>query len=231
MSAASISEAKPLEELLGPLNSAERRHAPPQLWTQGDESLLRLGRRVAVVGTRHPSDLGRRRAACLAKDLVAEGITVVSGLAAGIDTVAHLSAIEAGGRTIAVIGTGLDRAYPAENAELQTRIAAEQLLVSQFPPGMPIQRKNFPQRNRTMALIADVSVIIEASDTSGTLSEGWEALRLGRPLFLLKSLAESKDLAWVTEMRRYGAMVLSELEELLEVLPADHDRSCAIAAF
>ena len=206
------------EELLGPLNDVEKRYAPPTLYVAGDRSILDAPR-VAVVGTRKPSDLGAARARRLARVLAQRGVVIVSGLAAGIDTIAHETAIAEGGRTIAVLGTPLDEVYPRANRALQERIMCEHLAISQFPSGCPIQRKNFPQRNRTMALIADASVIVEAGEGSGTLSQAWEALRLGRPLFLLRSLAERTDLEWPATMREYGAMVLSEPEDLVAVLP------------
>lgn len=171
-------------------------------------------------GRRHPPPDGERRTRRLVKALVGHGATVVSGLAAGIDTIAHTLAIELGGRTIAVIGTPLDDAFPKANAALQRRIAADHLVVSEFPPGSAVARGNFPRRNRTMALIADASVIVEAGEGSGTLSQGWEALRLGRPLFLLRSLVDS-GLKWPREMLDHGAFVLDNVEELLAVLPTD----------
>jgi len=208
------------EELLGPLNAVEQKFAPPSLRTEGDLALLQHHPRVAVVGTRHPTPEGDRRCRRLVKALVAHGATVVSGLAAGIDTIAHTLTIELGGRTIAVIGTPLDDVFPKGNAALQQRIASEHLVVSEFPPGSSVARRNFPRRNRTMALMADASVIIEAGEGSGTLSQGWEALRLGRPLFLLRSLAES-GLKWPREMLDHGAFVLDEIDDLLAVLPTD----------
>jgi DNA processing protein len=153
----------------------------------------------------------------------------VSGLAAGVDTVAHSTAIQHGGRTIAVLGAGLDRIFPPENAALSEQIAREHLLVSQFPPGTPVQRGNFPRRNRTMALLTDATVIIEAGPSSGTVSQGWEALRLGRPLFLLKSIVESKGLTWPAELLDYGARVLSKPQELLPYLPKSHGHDEALA--
>ena len=97
----------------------------------------------------------------------------------------------------------------------------EQLVVSQFPPGYPSQKKNFPMRNRTMALITDATVIVEAGEKSGTLHQGWEALRLGRLLFLLESVAKDDRLSWPAEMIRYGAQVLSRenLELVLDEMP------------
>ena len=147
---------------------------------------------------------------------------VVSGLAEGIDTVAHQTALEAGGKTIAVIGTPLQQSYPASNAALQERMAREQLVVSQFPAGSPFQPRNFPIRNRTMALLTDATVIVEASEKSGTLHQGWEALRLGRTLFLMESVANDPSLSWPAEMIRYGAQVLTRgnLEVSLENVPA-----------
>ena len=208
------------EELYGPLNDVEQKNAPPGLWLHGDVELLRGGQRVAVVGSRSPSPAGQQRAAQLARRLAGETITVVSGLALGIDTIAHRTAMAAGGRTIAVLGTPLDECQPRQNSALQEEIGRDHLLVSQFPPGHPVLRSNFPRRNRTMALLCHASVIVEAGESSGTLSQGWEALRLGRPLFLLKSVVENPDLKWPREMVEYGAFVLADFRELLEILPA-----------
>jgi DNA processing protein len=206
-------------ELLGPLNDIERHFAPERLFVTGDVSVLDAAR-VAVVGTRRPTAEGAARTRRLVAELVGHGVVVVSGLAEGVDTLAHVAAIERGGRTVAVLGTPIDTVYPATNRELQERIAREHLVVSQFASGWPVQRKNFPQRNRTMALIADASVIVEAGDGSGTLSQGWEALRLGRPLFFLRSLLNVPDLRWPREMMEYGAAVLENMPPLLDVLPA-----------
>lgn len=211
-------------ELLGPLNAVEQKFAPPRLWTSGEASLLQRHPRVAVVGTRVPSPDGARRARKLVKALVEQRVVVVSGLAQGVDTLAHSQAIELGGRTIAVLGTPLDQVFPRQNEALQRLIAREHLAVSEFAAGVVVSRGNFPRRNRTMALIADASVIIEAGDGSGTLSQGWEALRLGRPLFLLKSLLET-DLKWPGEMLEYGAGVLTHIDDLMKVLPGDDIRN------
>jgi DNA processing protein len=118
-----------------------------------------------------------------------------------------------------VIGTPLDRSYPRENAPLQREIAERHALVTQFPSDFPIRPANFPMRNRTMALICDASVIVEAGETSGSLSQGWEALRLGRALFLMASIVERTDLDWPRKMMEYGAEVLRDPDDLLEVLP------------
>lgn len=218
-----VTEAGPrairTESLLGPLNEVERKHAPELLYVEGDTELLRVGPRVAIVGTRTASSHGLRRAARLARELASRGVVVVSGLAKGIDTAAHSAAMQAGGRTIAVLGNPLDECYPRENADLQRQIAESHLLVSQFPSGHPSGRTNFPRRNRTMALLTDATVIIEAGEGSGTISQGWEALRLGRHLFVLRSVMKTPGLKWPAEMCRYGADVLSHTDDLLRVLP------------
>lgn len=209
------------EEVLGPLNEVERKNSPNKLYLAGDRTLLRRGPRVSVVGTRKPSAEAAARARVLVGALVGRGMTVVSGLAEGIDTEAHEAALADGGCTIAVIGTSLDEAYPARNRALQERLEKDQLVVSQFAPGTPLQKKNFPMRNRTMALLSDATVIVEAGDKNGTLHQGWEALRLGRLLFLMESVAMDPTLTWPKEMIRYGAQVLSRenLDVVLEEMP------------
>lgn len=209
------------EEALGPLNEREQKNAAKELFCVGDIGLLKSAPRVSMVGSRKVSDLGRTRAKVLAKKLVGEGITVLSGLAEGVDAMSHTSAIQHGGRTIGVIGTPLDKSYPASNRELQSQIARDHLLISQFPIGYPGGRKNFPMRNRTMALLSDATVIIEAKDKSGTLHQGWEALRLGRPLFILESVANDENLEWTEEMISHGASILSQsnLDDLISILP------------
>lgn len=197
------------DEVPGALNELEAKYAPAQLYCAGDLSLLRRSPHVAVIGSRRASPEGLRRAASLTRALVDHKMVVMSGLAEGIDTAAHTAALDAGGATIAVIGTPLDVAYPKRNAALQARLACEQLVVSQFGPGEPVGPRNFPNRNRTMALLADATVIVEAGASSGTRGQGWEALRLGRRLFLLESLARDPRLRWPRQMIDHGAQVLT----------------------
>jgi DNA processing protein len=205
--------------VMGGLNEFERRHAPAQLYACGDVSLLEGTARVAVVGSRKASLPGRKRVARLVGALVERDVVIVSGLAAGIDTAAHEATLQRGGRTIAVLGTPLDESHPASNAPLQRRLMEEHLVVTQFPVGHPTLRSNFPRRNRTMALLCHASVIVEAGESSGTLSQGWEALRLNRPLFILKSVFENAELTWPEEMLKYGAQLLQNVEQILEALP------------
>ena len=209
-------------ELLGPLNAVERKHVPATLYIAGNPAFLRTGGRVSIVGARKSSNEGLARARRFAGLLAERRVVVVSGLAEGVDAAAHRSAIDRGGSTIAVIGTPLDRSYPKQNAELQAEIAARHLLISQFPSGYSIKPANFPMRNRTMALVSDASVIIEASETSGSLSEGWEVLRLGRPLFITKAMASDKKLKWPQKMLGYGAQILSAetIEDFFGSLPS-----------
>lgn len=211
-----------VQDALGPLNDVELHFAPGHLHLRGDASLLRRSPRVAIVGSRDASDAGLKLASELACGVAAEGGTVVSGLARGIDAAAHVSCIKAGGRTIAVLGTPLGQCAVRENAALQQLIGEKHLLVSQFDEGVTVQKSFFPRRNRTMALICEASIIVEAGDGSGTLSQGWEALRLGRPLFLTKLVFDNKRLSWPAEMVKYGAVVLSQVADVLGCVPVEH---------
>ena len=177
-----------------------------------------LPSRVSVIGTRRPTDEGVKEARRLTRMLVENDVTVVSGLAAGIDTIAHETAIESEGRTVAVLGTPLNRTYPKENTELQQHIAENHLLISQFPNGLPVTKKNFVMRNRTMALISGASVIVEAGENSGTRHQGWESIRMRRPLFVCGPAARQLP-AWLEEMIPYGAVILDKYDEILDVIP------------
>lgn len=209
-------------ELMGPLNDIETKFAPSYLFIKGNRELINDTRpRVAIIGTRHPSERGINNARILTRFLVQHGVIIVSGLALGIDSIAHRTAIDNDGKTIAVLGTPLDTYYPKQNQELQDEIAKNHLIISQFPAGTPIQIKNFPMRNRTMALLSHASIIIEATDDSGTLHQGWEALRLGRPLFIVEDILKHKELTWPHKLMEYGAKILpmSSIEIVLESLP------------
>ena len=209
--------------LLGrPLNDIEEKYAPRELYTSGTMQIPLPRPRVAIVGSRQATAESLAEAGDIARVLTRKGVVIVSGLAKGIDTASHKAAIEAGGRTIAVLGTPLDRAYPAENATLQAEIIKHHLAISQFKVGSTVMRSNFVRRNRTMALIADASVIVQAGESSGSISQGYEALRLGRPLFIWKRLFES-SLGWPREMARFGAMKLTDPNELLDNLPSKHN--------
>jgi DNA processing protein len=209
-----------LEELIGPLNDVEKKYAPKELYVRGQLSIPLPSPRAAVIGSRKASREGLKAASDIARTLARHDVIVVSGLAEGIDTAAHETAIEEGGHTIAVLGTPLDRVYPRKNLQLQEIIMRHDLIISQFPIGYPIQPKNFVLRNRTMALISDASIIVEAGDASGSLHQGWEALRLGRPLFIWSPIIHDHSLKWPEEMITYGAMELTDPKEVLNVLPS-----------
>ncbi len=143
----------------------------------------------------------------------------MSGLARGVDTEALTAAMEAGGHVVAVIGTPVDRAYPAENAALQERIYREHLLVSQFAPDQRVFPSNFPERNKLMAALSDVTAIVEAGDTSGTLHQAAECIRLGRWLFIAKSVLDDTGLQWPNRFRSEPTCrPLAETADILTVL-------------
>jgi DNA processing protein len=176
----------------------------------------RDARSVAVVGARTASARGRSAARSIAEQLVARGFTVVSGLAAGIDTAAHTRALACGGRTVAVIGTGLRRSYPPENAALQRRIAAECAVVSQFWPDAPPSRRSFPMRNAVMSGLTLATVVVEAARTSGSRMQARLALEHGRPVFLVATLLEHE---WAREFsQRPGTHVVTRAEEITTIV-------------
>lgn len=181
------------------------------LYIQGDWNLVSLPA-VAVVGTRKPSALGIERTQTLARRLVQDNFTVVSGLAEGVDTAAHNAAIAAGGRTIAVIGTPLGQVYPKANAGLQEQIARDHLLISQVPvlryeaQNFRTNRFFFPERNKLMSALTQATIIVEAGETSGTLVQAREALRQGRKLFIMNSCFERDDLTWPRRFEEQGAI-------------------------
>jgi DNA processing protein len=180
-----------------------------RLYYAGDLALLKQPC-VSIVGTREVSDSGKTATDWLARKLCDSGVVVVSGLAYGVDTAAHTAAIDQGGKTIAVIGTPLDKASPSENANLQERIYREHLLISQFAPGEKTHKSSFPLRNRLMATLSDATVVMEASDTSGTLHQAAECTKLGRWLFIAKSVVEDPKLSWPQRFLKYDTCVVLE---------------------
>lgn len=206
-------------DVLGALSAIEERYAPDALYLAGDKALLTPAHlRVAIVGSRDASTEGLRRSAKLARTLASQGVVIVSGLAKGIDRAAHEGALEVGGRTIAVLGNTLARCYPPEHARLQEEIYRRHLLVSQFSDDRRTYRSDFVKRNRTMALLSHASVIVEAGDSSGTLSQAAETQRLQRPLFIMRSVFGREGLAWPRRFLDAGATVLESTEQILEVL-------------
>jgi DNA processing protein len=199
-------------------DSPRMSEAAGRVFAVGDLSLVKR-QCVSIIGTRRVSEQGALRARKIARGLVQHGVVVVSGLAEGVDTAAMTSAIEHGGRTIGVIGTPLDKAYPAQNAALQETVYREHLLVSQFAVGEKTWPGNFPRRNRLMATISDATVIVEASDSSGTLHQAAECKRLGRWLFIMKSVAEDRTLTWPKSfLGQPKTAVLEQVEDVLRAI-------------
>jgi DNA processing protein len=189
---------------------------PPLIWIAGDVTLLEQTKALAVVGSRQPSEEGRDQAAAFAADLVEGGFTVISGLAAGIDTTAHRSAIRAGGRTIAVIGTGLDHAYPTQNAGLQAELARDHAVVSAFWPDDGPSPERFRRRNAVMSGLGLGTIIIEASVRSGTRVQARRALAHGRPVFLRRTLVAQ---SWAAELaRKPGVHVVETARDVIDVI-------------
>jgi DNA processing protein len=175
-----------------PTNLQEVFDKPPLLFVTGKWDDHADSRAVAVVGTRNPSADGRRRAALLVKTLTEASITVISGLAKGIDAVAHRAALKAGARTVAVMGTGIARRYPRENASLADAIVASGgALISQFFPTQGPTKWTFPVRNITMSGLSIATIVIEAGVTSGAMIQARAALTHGRSVFLPSSLVET----------------------------------------
>ncbi|GAB3987865.1 hypothetical protein GCM10029978_108330 [Actinoallomurus acanthiterrae] len=167
--------------------------APPVLFARGTPLSDEVA--VSVVGSRQASDRGLRIAAHLAQELVARNVTVLAGLARGIETAAHRAALDADGRTVAVIGTGIDKAYPAANRALHEEIASRGLLLSQFWPDTPPQKSNFPMRNATMSGYGVATVVVEAGEQSGARIQARSAVEHGRPVVLTGLVVERNDWA------------------------------------
>lgn len=195
---------------------------PPFLFCRGnwDDRVDSLG--LAVVGTRKPTGVGLSQARRMAGELAKRDVTVISGLALGIDGAAHEAALDRGGRTIAVLGSGLDEVYPQEHIGLADRIVAEGgALLSQFLPGQPPSRTTFPMRNAVMSGLGRGTIVIEADERSGAKMQARLALEHGRTLFLLESLVERN--AWArdyVERGRYGTtpIVVKSIDEVLHEL-------------
>jgi DNA processing protein len=167
--------------------------APPVLFSRG--TVIRDDVAVSVVGSRNASPRGLDVAAGLARELAARGVTVLGGLALGVDAAAHRAALGAGGRTVGIIGTGIDRAYPARNSALQGEIAGCGLVLSQFWPGTPPQRRNFLMRNATMSGYGLATVVVEAGEQSGSRAQARIAVEHGRPVILTSLVVERNDWA------------------------------------
>jgi DNA processing protein len=198
-----------------PSNLRTIHNRPPLLFVRGSV-LPEDVRAIAVVGTRRASESGLGTAELFSRSFAAAGFTVVSGLAAGIDTAAHQAALSAEHRTIAVIGTGIRRSYPAQNSALQEQIAHKGAVVSQFWPDAPPTKASFPMRNVVMSGIAQATVVIEAPHTSGARHQARMALEHGRPVFFTKNLLTQ---TWARAFsERPGVYVVTTPDEVIDRL-------------
>jgi DNA processing protein len=206
-----------LEDAAYPTGLREIADAPPVLFVRG--SLVTADEwAVAIVGTRRASSYGRQVAEALARTLAEAGVTVVSGLARGIDACAHRAALAAGGRTIAVLAHGLDTVYPPENRRLAEETAAQGALVSEFPLGTRPDAPNFPRRNRILAGLARATVVVEAGRSSGALITADRALEQGREVFAVPGNIFSPTSQGTNALIKDGARPIVDARDLLEEL-------------
>lgn len=196
------------------LNTAD---PPPVLYVSGDPAIL--GRpAVAVVGTRTPTPYGNHMARRIAGGLASRGIVIVSGLAWGIDTEAHRAALDSGGITAAVFGSGLDVVYPEQNKELARKISENGCLISEFPLGAPPEKFNFPRRNRIISGLSRAVVVVEAAGKSGALVTAGLALEQGRDVFAVPGRADSALSAGTIDLIKKGAGTVTCAEDVLEAI-------------
>jgi DNA processing protein len=175
---------------------------------------------VGIVGTRNPSDYGIRWARKISTLLASNGFTIVSGMAQGIDTEAHSACLEAGGRTIAVVGTGVDIVYPPRNQTLAADIDRHGLIVSEYPAGTPPDRPHFPARNRIIAGLSRVTIVIEAPHKSGALITAYQANDFGRDVYVLPGSIDNPNSLGCLGLLSRGAQPILGLDHLLELLAA-----------
>lgn len=190
---------------------------PPFLFLKGNVHLLNE-KSVCVVGSRNASVESMKKTEKLVKALIKRNIVVNAGLAKGIDTATHKTALENGGRTIAVIGTPINQYYPKENKDLQLSIEEKGLVVSQFPPCNPVYRWNFPTRNGTMSGISLATIIMEAGETSGALRQADYALKQGRDVLIPQSAINNSSISWPKKYIKKGAHAFKNLKEVLQIL-------------
>lgn len=190
---------------------------PPLLFLHGDAGLL-WHPQVALVGSRRPSAGGRRRAEAFARQLAAAGWAITSGMAEGIDAAAHEGALAQGGATLAVVGTGLDQAYPPRNADLMARIANAGLVLSEHPPGTPALASHFPSRNRIVAGLSLGTVVVEAAMRSGALISARLAAEAGREVFAIPGSIDNPLARGCHRLLRQGAALVESPDDVVEAL-------------
>jgi DNA processing protein len=188
---------------------------PPGLFYQGEPRLLQLPQ-IALVGARSATPQGLENARAFAAELARRGLGITSGLALGIDGAAHRGALEAGGFTIAVCATGLDRVYPARHRALAHEIAAQGLLISEFPIGVPALAEHFPRRNRIISGLALGVLVVEAARASGSLITARYALEQGREVFAIPGSIHNPMARGAHQLIRQGAKLVESVDDVLE---------------
>ena len=192
--------------------------APPMLYVKGELTQSDRQWAVAIVGTRRATAYGRQAAEMLAAGLARNGVTVVSGLARGIDAAAHWAALNAGGRTIGVLACGIDQVYPAEHARLAQQIVEHGALLTETPIGSPPEAGNFPARNRIISGLALATIVVEAGEQSGALITADRALEQGRDVFAVPGSIFSRSSAGANRLIQEGATLVRSVEDVLEAL-------------
>ncbi len=208
--------------------------APHALFGRGDHAHLEAlcpPDAVTIVGARRPSAYGREMAERLARESASSGLVVISGMALGIDSRAHAGALEAGGLTVAVLGSGVDVVYPARARNLYSQIAERGLILSELPPGTTARRWTFPARNRIMAALAAMTVVVEARSRSGSLITAEMAQELGREVGAVPGRVGATTAAGANDLLRDGAHVIRDAGDVLDSMvgagaaPATHRRA------
>ncbi|MFN3956962.1 MAG: DNA-processing protein DprA [Tepidimonas ignava] len=191
---------------------------PPLLHVVGDWRALHSPRALAIVGSRHPTAQGSANARAFARALAERGVCVVSGLAAGIDGAAHEGALDGGGPTVAVVGTGLDRVYPARHRALAQRIATQGCLVSEYALGTPPLAPHFPRRNRIIAGLTQGTLVVEAALDSGSLITAEQAMHMGREVFAIPGSIHAPQSRGCHALIRQGAKLVETVQHIEEEL-------------
>lgn len=210
-----------------PENLRAAEDAPPVIYVRGQINCLRQPLSLSIVGARNASLNGRKLASQISCELTSQGIMIVSGMARGIDTAAHkgaMFALNRSGSTIAVLGTGIDIAYPAENQKLCEQIAGQGAVISEFPLGTEPSAGNFPRRNRIVSALTDGTLVVEASLHSGSLITARLALEQGRDVFAVPGFPTDERSAGPNKLIKDGAFLVENAEDILNVLSADARR-------
>ncbi len=192
--------------------------APPVLYVKGQLTAADREWTIAIVGTRKASAYGRQAAETLAEELTRNGITIVSGLARGIDAAAHEAALKAGGRSIGVLACGIDQVYPPEHKRLADRLTEHGALITEMPIGSPPEAGTFPARNRIISGLALGTIVIEAGETSGALITADRALEQGREVFAVPGNIFSKASLGTNRLIKEGATLITSAQDVMEAL-------------